>query len=143
MVSNESIEKELNKLLKKAIKKNEVPIAAIITYKGKIIAKAYNKVEKNNNFMNHAEILAIKKAMKKIKNWRLCDCKLFVSLEPCSMCKSIIKKSRIKSVYYFSKQNKELTELTPDYYYLKNENYSIVLKNFFKEKRNNKFHVKH
>ena len=84
---------ELNKLLNKAIKHNEVPVAALIIYKNKIISKAYNKVNKKNNILNHAEIIAIKKASKKLKNWRLNDCILYVTLEPCDMCKSIIKKN--------------------------------------------------
>ena len=101
---------ELDKLIIKAKKHNEVPIAALIVKNNKIISKAYNKVEKNNNVLNHAEILAIIKASKKIKNWRLDNCELYVSLEPCEMCKTIIKKARIKKIYYFTKQNKHKTE---------------------------------
>ena len=86
---------ELNKLLDKAIKYNEVPVAALIVYNNKIIAKSYNKVEKNNSVLNHAEINVIKKANKKLNNWRLDNCELYITLEPCEMCKSIIKKSRI------------------------------------------------
>ena len=84
--------KELNKLINKAIKKNEVPVACIITKDNKIIAKSYNKTVKTNNILDHAEIIAIKKASKKLHNWRLNDCTMYVSLEPCNMCKEIIKK---------------------------------------------------
>ena len=134
-MNEEYIIKEMNKLLLKAIKRNEVPVGAIIVKNNKIIAKAYNKTNKTNNILSHAEILAIIKASKKIKNWRLDDCTLYVSLEPCSMCKEIIKKSRIKEVIYFSKQNKYKTELDPNYKFLKNDDISNTLTNFFKEKR--------
>ena len=126
---------ELNKLLDKAIKHNEVPVAALIVYNNKIIAKSYNKVEKNNSVLNHAEINVIKKANKIIKNWRLDDCELYVTLEPCEMCKSIIKKSRIKNVYYYSKQNDFKTENSPNYNYIENKLFSNKLSNFFKNKR--------
>jgi len=130
------IENELNKLINKAIKHNEVPIAALIVKDNKIISKAYNKVNKTNNIMDHAEILSIKKAQKKLKNWRLNDCELYVTLEPCSMCKEIIKKSRINQVYYFIKQNDYETELNPNFKYIINNNdFSNILSNFFKEKR--------
>ena len=134
-MNEEYIIKEMNKLLLKAIKSNEVPVGTIIVKNNKIIAKAYNKTNKTNNILSHAEILAIIKASKKIKNWRLDDCTLYVSLEPCSMCKEIIKKSRIKEVIYFSKQNKYKTELDPNYKFLKNDDISNTLTNFFKEKR--------
>ncbi len=127
--------KELNKLITKAKKENEVPIAAIITNNNKIIAKAYNKVEKKHSVLNHAEIIAIKKANKKLKNWRLDDCNLYITLEPCDMCKSIIKKSRINNIYYFSKQNNYKTESDPNYKYIDNDLFSDILSNFFKNKR--------
>ena len=126
---------ELKKLINKANKNNEVPIAALIIKHNKIIAKAYNKVEKNNSVLNHAEILVIQKANKKLNNWRLDDCDLYVTLEPCEMCKSIIKKSRIKNVYYFSKQNEEKTEKNNNYNFIKNDYFSDYLTNFFKKKR--------
>ena len=132
----DKIELELNKLIEKAIKQDEVPIAAIIIKNNKIIAKSYNKVNKTNNILDHAEILAIKKASRKLKNWRLNDCDLFVTLEPCSMCKEIIKKSRIKNVYYFIKQNSNKTESDVIYKYItENDSFSKKLSNFFKNKR--------
>ena len=130
------IEKELNKLIDKAIKENEVPVAALIVKENKIISKAYNKVNKSNNILDHAEILAIKKASKKIKNWRLIDCDLYVTLEPCAMCKEIIKKSRLNNVYYFLNQNQNKTESDIKYKKIKNNtNFSDKLVNFFKQKR--------
>ena len=126
---------ELNKLMDKAIKKNEVPVACIITKEKKIIAKSYNKTIKTNNILDHAEIIAMKKASKKLHNWRLNDCTMYVSLEPCSMCKEIIKKSRIKEVIYYSKQNDNKTEKDLDYKYINNEEISNKLTNFFKNIR--------
>ena len=132
----ELIIEELNKLLNKAEKNNEVPIAALIVHNNKIIAKSYNKTEQNNNIFSHAEVNVIKIASKKLNNWRLNECDLYVSLEPCSMCKEIIKKSRIKNVYYFIKQNNEETELDPEYKYIKNNYFANILISFFKNKRN-------
>ena len=72
---------------------------------------------------------------KKVKNWRLNDCTMYVSLEPCSMCKEIIKKSRIKEVIYYSKQNDNKTEKNLDYKYINNKEISNKLTNFFKNIR--------
>ena len=126
---------ELKKLMNKAIKHNEVPVACIITKDNKIIAKSYNKTVKTNNILDHAEIIAIKKASKKLNNWRLNNCKLYVSLEPCDMCKEIIKKSRISEVIYYSKQNEHKTEKDVEYNFKNNIDISNVLTNFFKSIR--------
>jgi tRNA(adenine34) deaminase len=126
---------ELNKLTDKAIRKNEVPVACIIVKDDKIIAKAYNRTVKTNNILDHAEIIAIKKASKKIHNWRLNDCKLYVSLEPCDMCKEVIKKSRISEVIYYSKQNNNKTEKNIEYKYIENKEISDKLTTFFKNIR--------
>ena len=85
---------------KKSLKYGEVPVGCIIVYKNKIIAKAFNMKERKKCALYHAEIIAIKKASKKIKNWRLNDCDMYVTLKPCPMCSSAIKQSRIKKVYY-------------------------------------------
>ena len=127
--------KELEQLMDKAIKKNEVPVACIIVKDDKIIAKAYNKTVKTNNVLDHAEIIAIRKASKKLNNWRLNDCKLYVSLEPCDMCKEVIKKSRISEVIYYSKQNNNKTEKDIEYKYIENDNISNKLSDFFKNIR--------
>ncbi len=84
---------------KKAFNHGEVPVGAIIVYQDKIIARAYNKKEKKSCVDAHAEILAIRKASKKLKNWRLNECSLYVTLEPCPMCASAIQQSRIETVY--------------------------------------------
>lgn len=96
----EYIYKEFNKLLKKALRYNEVPVACIITYNDKIIAKTYNQRNKSKKTIDHSEIIAIIKANKKLKNWRLNKCTLYCTIEPCEMCKTVIKESRIDKVYY-------------------------------------------
>lgn len=88
----------------KSFKINEVPVGAVIVMNGKIIAKAHNNRQKKHNVLGHAEILAILKASKKVKDWRLDNCELYVTLEPCDMCTMVINKSRIKQVYYLLSQ---------------------------------------
>lgn len=85
---------------KKAYKKGEVPIGAIIVKKNKIIAKAYNRKEKTCNVTRHAEIIAIEKACKKLKTWHLDDCEIYITLEPCMMCCGAIEQARIRKIYY-------------------------------------------
>ena len=83
----------------KAYKLGEMPVGAIVVKNGKIIGKGYNKKEKTKNALMHAEIIAINKACKKNKDWRLNDCEMYVTLEPCIMCMGAIVESRIKKVY--------------------------------------------
>ena len=94
-----SFMEEAIKLAEKAYKKEEVPIGAVIVRNGKIIARAYNNRERSQQAINHAEIIAIKKACKKLKSWRLNDCEMYVTLEPCSMCAGAILNARLKSVH--------------------------------------------
>ena len=85
----------------KAFSIGEVPVGAVITdLNGIIISKAHNLIEKKKDATAHAEILAIQKASIKIGNWRLNNCSLYVTLEPCSMCASAIEHSRIKRLYF-------------------------------------------
>lgn len=91
--------KEALKEAEKAYKKLEVPVGAIIVKDGKIIARAHNQKETKTDTTKHAEILAIQKASKKLKSWRLIDCEMYVTLEPCTMCAGAIIHSRIKKVY--------------------------------------------
>ncbi len=96
---------EALKEAEKAYKKKEVPIGAIIVRNDKIIARAYNRKEKSQVAIQHAEILAIIKACKKMKNWRLLDCTLYVTVEPCMMCCGAIIQSRIKKIVYGTKND--------------------------------------
>lgn len=84
---------------KKAYDELEIPVGAIVVKNGKVIAKAYNEKEKKQDSTKHAEILAIQKATKKLKSWRLYDCDMYVTLEPCSMCAGALIQSRIRKVY--------------------------------------------
>lgn len=92
--------REAIKEAKKAYKKKEVPVGAVIVHKNKIIARGYNLREKKNNSLMHAEIIAIGKACKKLKSWRLDDCDLYVTLEPCPMCSGALIQSRIKNIFF-------------------------------------------
>lgn len=129
------IQDELLKLMIDANNNNEVPVSALIVKDNKIISKKFNKVNSTNNIMNHAEILVIEEASKILKNWRLNDCILYVSLEPCNMCKEVIKMSRINKVIFFSKQNNEKTNSDINYEFISNNKMSNYLKDFFKNKR--------
>lgn len=88
--------------LLKNIPQNEIPVAAIIVKDGEILARAYNLKETLNDVTAHAEILAIREAEKKLGNWRLDGCELYVNLEPCPMCATAIINSRISAVYFGS-----------------------------------------
>lgn len=83
----------------KAYKKDEVPIGAVIVKDGKVIARAHNLRESSKQAIAHAEILAIQKACKKLGAWRLENCDLYVTLEPCAMCTGAIINSRIKNLF--------------------------------------------
>lgn len=84
---------------KKALAIGEVPVGAVIVKNNEIIARAYNLKEKEKNAVYHAEILAIEEASKKLGDWRLTDCEMYVTLEPCPMCAGAIINSRIKKLY--------------------------------------------
>ena len=83
---------------KKAYKLDEVPIGCVIVQNDKIIARGYNRRNTDKNTLAHAEISAIKKASKKTGDWRLEDCTMYVTLEPCQMCAGAIVQSRLKKV---------------------------------------------
>lgn len=83
---------------KKALQLNEVPIGCVIVCDGKVIARGYNRRNTDNSTLSHAEILAIKKASKKLGDWRLEDCVMYVTLEPCQMCAGAIVQARMKEV---------------------------------------------
>ncbi len=91
--------KEALKEAKKAFEKGEVPIGAIIVKDDKIIARAHNLREIKKDALAHAEIIAIHKACKKLDAWRLIDCDMYVTMEPCPMCAGAIINSRINNLY--------------------------------------------
>lgn len=142
----EEFMKEALKEAKKAYNKLEIPVGAIIVKDGEIIAKAHNLKETKVDTTKHAEILAIQKASKKLKSWRLLDCEMYITLEPCSMCAGAIINSRIKKVYIGTLDKKtgaagSVLNLFEDYKF----NHSVevekgimqkecenILKNFFK-----------
>ena len=99
MQEKEKFMKEALKEAKKAYDKLEIPVGAVIVKDGKIIARAHNLKETKKDTTNHAEILAIKKASKKLDSWRLLDCEMYITLEPCTMCAGAIIQSRIKKIY--------------------------------------------
>ncbi len=134
---------------KKAKQLDEVPVGCVIVKDDKIIAKAHNLKEKNKCCLAHAEILAIKKASKKLNSWHLDDATLYVTLEPCPMCAGAIYQSRIKRVVYGARDIKQgsidsavrlydVPSLNHHPYVLdgllENE-CSIIIKEFFKNKR--------
>ena len=85
---------------KKAAAKNEVPVGAVVVFQDKIIARAHNLRESKQLIEAHAEFLAMKKAAKKIGSWRLEDCDIYVTMEPCPMCAGAMIQSRISHLYY-------------------------------------------
>lgn len=98
MTVDERYMKEAIKQAKKAYALKEVPIGCVIVYEDKIIARGYNRRNTDKNTLSHAEILAIKKASKKLGDWRLEDCTLYVTLEPCQMCAGAIVQARVSRV---------------------------------------------
>ena len=144
----ENIVKQLLKEAKKAYKKDEVPVGALIVRNGEIISKGHNQRITKNNALYHAEIVAIEKACKKLKSWRLDDCEIWVSLEPCLMCVGAIMQSRIKKVYFLAQDEKGGAVINKyrlfddnklpfkvDYEYIPVKEASEILRKFFKEKR--------
>jgi len=129
------IKKELLKLSNKALKRNEMPVSAILVQNNKIIAKAYNKKNILKNVLFHAEILCIVKACKKLKRWNLSDCTLYVSLEPCDLCKEVIQESRIRNVFYILKKgnisNKYAKTKYEQVYDFDSAEFEVNVKKFF------------
>ena len=150
----EKFMKEALKEAKKAYEKEEVPVGCVIVKDGKIIARAHNLKETKYDTTKHAEILAIQKASKKLKSWRLIDCDMYVTLEPCSMCAGAIINSRIRKIYYGASDEKtgaigSVFNLLEDYKFnhkveyqsgIMQEECEEILKEFFKylRKRRNK-----
>ena len=148
----EKFMKEALKEAKKAYDKLEIPVGAVIVKDGKIIARAHNLKETKFDTTKHAEILAIQKASKKLNSWRLIDCEMYVTLEPCSMCAGALINSRIKKVYIGASDQKtgavgSVFNLLEDYTFNHKVEYKkgvlqdeceSILKEFFKKLRKNK-----
>ena len=120
--------------------KGNTPVGAIIVKNNKIISKAYNKKNSDNISIYHAEILCIIKACKKLKTWRLDDCEMYVTLEPCKMCISAIAESRIKKVYYILSSNYKKVEKANfnninSFVYNDDYDYKKLLSSFFENRR--------
>lgn len=124
-------------MAEKASNSDEVPVAAIIMHKDKLIASATNSRYKDGNPLHHAEVKCIIKASKKIGDWRLDDCDMYVTLEPCSMCQAIIEECRIKNIYYLVKSQSILNKKTKYNHVINiySKEYKQLLKSFFKKIR--------
>ena len=130
---------EALKLAKKAFDEDEIPVGAIVVKNGEIIGCGYNQKEKSNNPLKHAEMIAIEEACKYIGDWRLNDCVIYVTLEPCLMCLGAIVETRIEKVVYGAKKFDQMFDIKNDIDIvggvLEKECLSI-LQEFFKNKRN-------
>ena len=145
----EQFMKEALKEAKKAYNKLEIPVGAIIVKDGKIIARAHNIKEEKKDTTKHAEIIAIQKASKKLETWRLNDCEMYVTLEPCAMCAGAIIQARLKKLYIGTMDQKtgacgSVLNLLQDFKFnhiveletgILKEDCEQILKNFFKELR--------
>ena len=133
----------------KASFKDEVPIGCVIVKDNKVISRGHNNRENKKDVSSHAEMEAIRKANKKLDNWRLVDCDLYVTIEPCIMCVGAIYQSHIRHVYYGSKDPKGgAIESSLNFLDIKNLNHypevtggvledecSKIIKDYFKNKR--------
>ncbi|WP_343189697.1 tRNA adenosine(34) deaminase TadA [Buchnera aphidicola] len=136
------------KLAKLSEKNREIPVGAILILNDKIIGKGFNSSIKNNDPTAHAEIVALRSGSKKIKNYRLLNTTLYVTLEPCIMCLGAIIHSRINRLVFGTKNNKQIINIKDVINYKKKFNQiknldlqnkcSIILKNFFCKKRKKK-----
>lgn len=139
------------KQAKKAFKKDEVPVGAVIVKNGKVISKAFNLREKTKLATGHAEIIAIERANKKLKSWRLDSCILYVTIEPCPMCAGAIVQSRISKVVYGAQDLKSGSHQSVVNIFDLKLNHKVkvesgvleeecgqIITNFFKEKRKKK-----
>lgn len=152
MTAHEKYMKEAIRQAKKAYALDEVPIGCVIVYEGKIIARGYNRRNTDKNTLAHAELTAIKKASKKLGDWRLEGCTMYITLEPCQMCAGAIVQARVTEVVIGSMNPKagcagsvlnilQMEEFNHQVQIIKdvrNEECSQMLTNFFKELREKK-----
>jgi len=117
-----------------AARRGEVPIGCVIVKDGKIIAKGYNQRERKRNCLWHAEIVALNRACRKMKSWRLNDCEMYVTLEPCQMCMGAILNARLRKVYIGAQSTTDLNWQTPVELQPNAEAQNILV-DFFRKKR--------
>ena len=129
---------------RKAGQRGEIPIGAVIVRNGKVIARAHNRRERTQNALNHAEVIAIRKACRKLRSWRLDDCEMYVTLQPCIMCAGAILNARIRRVVIgaLSDRTNDLDVFahnnlnwTTEVDVLNDPECASVLRDFFREKR--------
>lgn len=133
---------------RKAFYKDEVPVGAIIVLDNTIIARAHNLKETKKDALAHAELLALSDAQRAMNDWRLVDCVMYSTLEPCVMCTSALLHTRIKRIVYGAKDHKwgglgskinlnepGLFNHSIEMHYLPNDDCSLLLTEFFKKKR--------
>lgn len=156
MELKEKFMKEALRQAKKAEKIDEVPIGCVIVYQDKIIARGYNRRNIDKNTLAHAELSAIKKASKKLGDWRLEGCTMYVTLEPCQMCAGAIVQARIDKVVIGSMNPKagcagsvlNLLQISAFNHQVEidrgilEEECSLMLSDFFKKLREKKRHLK-
>ena len=144
--------KEAIKEAKKAYNKGEVPIGAVVVQDGKIISRGHNTRESSQNAIRHAEIIAIERACKKLNSWRLENCEIYVTLEPCPMCAGAIANARIKTLVYACEEKTSCDHLCESILSSERLNHKVgimidekykkevssLLSKFFKEKRKKK-----
>ena len=118
----------------KAARRGEVPIGCVIVRDGKVVAKGYNQRECKRNCLWHAEIVALNRACRKLKSWRLSDCEMYVTLEPCQMCMGAILNARLRKVYIGAKSTTNLNWQTPVELQPNTEAQNILVA-FFRDKR--------
>ena len=121
----------------------EIPVGCVVVKDGVVLSSSHNRKEDSKNAIMHAEIIAIEEACHILNSWRLDECELYVTLEPCMMCMGAILESRIKKVYFGTKNNSEQMydfdriSKYVDMYNLKDSECSKILSDFFKNKRKN------
>jgi len=134
---------------KKSLKLGEVPVGAVVVKDGTIIGRGFNKKETLNDPTAHAEIIAIKEACKSTNNWRLDNCSIYVTMEPCPMCAGAIAEAKIKKVYIGAisdksgaagtvidvLNNSQLGNKTEVYFGIREEDCKNLIKDFFKKLR--------
>ena len=149
LTEDEKYMKQALRLAEKAMDSGDVPIGCIIVYDGKVIARGYNRRNKEKQSLAHAELIAIRKASKVIGDWRLEECKMYVTLEPCQMCAGAIVQARIPEVVIGCMNPKagcagsiiNLLDMQEFNHQVKvtrgvlEEECSVLLKNFFKDLR--------